>query len=65
MNFKKYSTTNFSNSFSKSNDGECFVINKTGYILKESPILNKSAKFSNLPVQTKEIVYNDIKTEDF
>ena len=63
MNFKKYSTTNFSNSFSKSNDGKCFVINKTGYILKENPILNKSAKFSNFPAQTKDIIYNDIKND--
>ncbi len=63
MNFKKSKTTNFSYnlSSSKNNNRQCFIINKTGYILKETPILNKSPAFSNLPSQIRDLVYNDIK----
>lgn len=63
MDFKKSKTTNFSynSSLGKNNNYQCFIINKTGYILKENLILNKSPAFSNLPTPTRDLVYNDIK----
>lgn len=58
MNFKKHNTSNSS----KNNNHQYFVISKTGYILKEHYVPNKTPELSNLPAQTISLVYkNDIK----
>ena len=59
MNFKKHHTSNLS----KNNNHQYFVISKTGYILKEHPVPNKTLELSNLPVQTRSLVCNDIKND--
>ena len=59
MNFKKHNTSNSS----KNSNYQYFVISKTGYILKEHPVPNKTPELSNLPASTRNIVYNDIKND--
>lgn len=59
MNFKKHHTSNSN----KNNHHQYFVINKTGYVLKEHSVSNKTPELSNLPAQTRDLVYNDIKND--
>lgn len=59
MKIKKHHTSNSS----KNSNYQYFVINKTGYILKEHPVPNKTLELSNLPAQTRSLVYNDIKND--
>ncbi len=59
MNFKKHHTSNSN----KNNNHQYFVINKTGYVLKEHSVSNKTPELSNLPAQTRDLVYNDIKND--
>lgn len=63
MDFKKSKPTNFSDNSNNNSHCPRFIINKTGHILKENPILNKSPAFPNLPTQTRDLVYNDIKND--
>lgn len=60
MNFKKHHT---SNSKKNNNHHQYFLISKKGYILKEHPVSNKTLELSNLPAQTRSLVYNDIKND--
>lgn len=59
MNFKKHHTSNSN----KNNNHQYFVINKTGYVLKEHSVSNETPELSNLPAQTRDLVYNDIKND--
>ncbi len=59
MNLKKHHTSNSS----RNNNHQYFVINKTGYVLKEHSVSNKTPELSNLPAQTRDLVYNDIKND--
>lgn len=59
MDFKKRHISNSS----KNSNYQYFVINKTGYILKEHSVSDKTLELSNLPVRARNLVYNDIKND--